>query len=156
MNQSQTPLWKQILAVFLFAIFSAASCWYFFDVVIDLMQGIYSDQAAIVFEKGGFYFPGIAIASGALAFIYGVETYHQAMPSESLTNRIKKIVILGLAIMLLLPHVAYVGISTHLESHSYVECTVLTRKWVHSHTLVYTNSVTLCNSLAAEKNKKNI
>jgi len=151
MSESSTPLWKQLLAVLLFSIFALLSAWYFLDVFFSLVTEIYSESASVVFDKGAFYFLGIAITASALSFIFAVETLYRKMPSEALTKKIRNIIILGLAIMLLFPHIFNAGLNEYLASKNYIECQGLSYKWLHSQTFVYTKGDDLCSSLVRKK-----
>ncbi len=144
------PLFAGCLAFFLMA---GWGLWSFVSHLIQLTEQVVSNANLIDFNKGSFY--GLGLGIGLTALVYGM--LHQNVFKFSLESRffnktIPAVMIYGLFIMILLPHIAHYSIEYILEKRGYMICDTHSMQWSMYRSYYYVSDVDTCTNLIESKN----
>ncbi len=152
-SEQKHPLLPLFATCLTFFLSSLGSLWWFILNFSQLIEQVVSNANLIDFNKGSFY--GLGCGIGIAALTYGI--LHQNVFKFSLESRffnktIPAIMVYGLFIMILLPHIAHYSIEYILEKRGYMICDTHSMQWPMYRSYYYVSDVDTCTKLIESKN----
>lgn len=138
----------------LFASMAIGALAYFLFAAVSLFSEFLSTPDYISFDKGAFYLLGGSVGLAALIFAGIYESCLGRSLGKKLATQITRVAIVGIIIMLALPQVVHYFADNFLHNKGYEVCHEVSRRWLHSRTIVYVRNEGLCEELIEkEKNR---
>jgi len=153
-NDQEVSIWLFLFVLIMSIVLFAFGFFIFFTSIYDLVMAIQQTNDVIYFNKGGMY--GLGGGIGLFVFfimIVQVGVFKRPLP-EKIEAFFVKTFLVGMAIMFVLPHVAYFVVSEIIDDIHYLECDVPTNAWPVYKTLVYTDTEQTCLRLIEEKKQR--
>ncbi len=120
---------------------------YFPVEVYENVKSIIIRPDSISFEKSAYYFLGIGISLAIFSYILVSYFWFKVEICERTTKKLFRIIIGGLILGFILPHIVHFSIDRYLQSQGYEKCEAASYRWLHSVTLVYTKNQVICQFL---------
>lgn len=131
------------VAFFLFWILIGFGLFFYYSATV--LTEIFSQSSVVSLNKGAFYGLGVAIAIGALLFGDIIPTQMTKKPlSSKYQKRVVQIIVAGVLLTLVLPHIVHYSVAAHLERQGYRVCDELSHRWLFARTIVFTDSPPAC------------
>jgi len=126
---------------------------FFFVRAIGLFDDLKVLPPSISFDKGAFYLFGVGLVLSVLTFAGIYESVMRKTLAPKLSGQFTKLVIGGVVVTLLLPHLVHYGVQSFLTSRGYEVCGGASHQWLHSRTIVYVRNQDVCDRLVLEKRR---
>ncbi len=145
MNDSQKPP-KPVLygGVLVFILASVGALVWFIVTLHALVIQLINMSNSIELNKGGLYMLGVSVGLGFLSFYMVVELWKGEAPSDRFIKIIGRLILLGVALMIILPHVIHYPLEFYLQNRNYFVCEKASHRWLHARTIVYMNDQSMC------------
>lgn len=134
----------QLLGVVIFGGISLVALGVFFTGVASLFNALFESASVITFNSGIFKLLGVAIGLGALAIYTAIQWRLKRIPSNKVTKLITGSMVVGVALLFLLPHFVHIPLERHLFNRGYKLCEPKSRNNFSYKTVVYVNNVPIC------------
>lgn len=135
MESEKLPLRDIIIAIPLVFILILFSFSWFFLSIISLIQNISSP--VVVFEKGACYMLGVGLGLSPFGLIIIIKYFIKKPITDSLKRLLSRLMISGLALLFIFPHLAHLAIDRHLTQRGYTFCEDATHQWRFYRDIVY-------------------
>lgn len=122
MNNSACDRRKQLLAAIFMGGFGLIALSIFFWGLGSLVASLVQSAPIVTFNTGVFRFLGVAIISVGIAIYAAIEWWQRSMPSAGLAKLLTRMMMVGLALMFLLPHLVHFPLEKYLFNHGYKIC----------------------------------
>jgi len=148
MTEKNSTSLIQHIGVVWFALMAIGALAWFLLIAIETSKQLIATPESISFEKGVFYLLGVGISLGALLAFMLIEVIKKKPPTDHVSKKIGRVALLGVVLMLLLPHAVQYGIENYLEPKGYGICDSASYQWLHHRIIVYTNNAETCIQLS--------
>jgi len=153
-NDQEVSVWSFLFVSLMYMILFVFFFSIFFTSTYDLVEAIQQNKVIIYFNKGAMY----GLGGGISLFVFFIMTVKADVFKRPFSEKVEaflvKTLLVGMAIMFVLPHVAYFVVSDMVDDMHYLECDVPTNAWPVYKTHVYTDAEQTCWRLIEEKKNR--
>lgn len=152
-ENAEPSLPVKLLSLGLFLLLTISSGTWFTISAINLISDIRHQASVIAYDEGSMYMLGCTI--GILGILVG-GAYHVLLDRKlpkSGERILIKIILSGIVIMFVFPHVANLYVENEIGHSKYSICDKLTYEWLLYKKYYYTDTPETCRKLLAEKGK---
>ncbi|WP_020159900.1 hypothetical protein [Methylobacter marinus] len=153
-SSHQPSTLSRFFSFFVFSLLTISILTQFGWGVFQLYARIAENGPVIVFDKGVFYLLGAGVTLGALT----LGGLYQGILRLPLTKKVTKILtnvlIGGVVVMFVLPHIVHYPVESYLEGRGYNICEQASYRWFTYRKIVYVSNSEACAELIKRKNNR--
>lgn len=150
-NDGTSSLLVKILSFLLFLLLAVGSGIWFVSSSTSLISSIMNHESIIEFDKGSMYMLGCSIGLFAISVAAVPYVFMGKKLSEKGELLAARVMVLGVIIMFIFPHVAHYYVDNEIERGNYSTCEKATYQWLRYKKYYYTDTPETCNKLVMGK-----